>query len=152
MTTRHLNNIIAAGAVLTDTAKAYVTRIHTSGASWLDTTAKASMIEQHILLGALSEMDFPFGTIVVPPGTADQMRSVATWNPTQYDRIVRETAKRCCQVLYGQIDCTVLVPMVHNGHFGLLIAKDYKIYWSDSLGWEPFRGEEKPVLEVLKDI
>jgi len=118
--------------------------------NWLLQVRNDHMMDDHILLGALSQMDFPLGTVVVPPSTSVKFISAAT----QADKTLRENilsglVDRISPLLRCSDTRTVLIPMAHERHWCLVVSSNdsslpgfssARIYWADSLGQQSPQG------------
>lgn len=126
--------------------------------TWLSEGVENGMSNETIILGALSEMRFDVGTIVVNPHTAGRILSVARNESDNCDKVIEEIG-----VIFEQLTrilgdkSKLLIPICDNveEHWGLVFvdASPGKIHWGDGLFVRPF-GKAAPhtVVDVVKSI
>jgi len=142
------------GVDVDDAVKAYVSKIKEGGSSrnsdWLRLIKTQCMMDDHILMGALSEMDFPLGTVVVPPNTAHKVLAAAEGEADE--DAIQGLTNRLKPLFTLSHETKVLIPLADERHWGMIVVSEGRIYWGDSLGWNPFGNVIGVVYKIVKRI
>lgn len=142
------------GVPITAAVSAYIGNILKTSLStdrvpiWLNLINNTGMMDEHILLGALSQLDLPYGTVVFPPQSTERMIGLLNNEET---RTIKDMASKL-KYLVDENSCTVIAPFAHNGHWGMVIVEKGNIWWGDSLNYSPFEGSKRNVVQVMEQI
>lgn len=122
--------------------------------NWLNQTRLGEMMDDHLLLGGLSELDFPLGTVVAHPNTAERILALAYSSRRDVSSRIAELATRFSHLLTRAAQSTILIPLCseQSQHWGIVIVQQRTIYWGDSLRSVPFGLQPRNVVEIVKMI
>lgn len=158
----HISDLQKLGVLVDEDIEAYVTNIvsttascsthASSSSSWMHYIREGRFMNESILLGGISEIDFPFGTIISHPNTNERILGIANNPKVDLKLRAADVSKRFSRLTSRGSQSTILVPMAHDLHWGMVIVEDQKIFWGDSLGSAPFGTASRTVLDVMKAI
>ncbi len=139
-----LQELKDAGVPESTAVSVYVNKELRSGysSSWLKHLKAGSYMDDHLIMGAVSEMDFRLGTVVTSTLTSSKIVTAACQSSN--DSAVRNIADRMKHLFMVGDDVTLIVPVAHflNGtqsrHWGAVFVKEEQVYWGDSLKCAPF--------------
>lgn len=119
--------------------------------NWILQGKSGKMMDDHLLLGGLSEMDFPLGTVVPHPNTNEKILALSkmTGNTSQN---ISELVERFRWVMSRGSSSKVVIPLADNRHWAIVVVENEKIWWGDSLNQEPFGTSTRNVLTVVQEM
>lgn len=125
---------------------------------WLSCCYPNQLSHNNQIFGAVSQMDFNLGTVVITSITVYKLMNIARIlrpNASHVDTINRIAAR--IKALFPELKCTyencnVLIPCMDQGHWALVIATNGKIYWGDSLRFRPFKQSLQVVQMLMKTV
>ena len=134
--------------------------------SWLKLKEFRKFTDDHIMYGALSEMNFPPGTFVAPSFVSEKLKDIeraredagrmqdVDWKELKKER-VRKMVQSIGPTLAGHAEVQYCVPVCTDDHWGLCIAnyssgKGY-VRWGDSLGKKDYFIETARALASVMD-
>ena len=131
----------------------YVRKVAESS-QWIDESVRiGAMMDNNIILGALSEMGFVSNTIVTPPSTSVSIMNIALKNGISEEDIEKH-AQRLKRLVSNRDHVRLIVPVAQKLHWGVVIAdvRSQKVWWGDSLNYIPFGNILEVVQKVIEKI
>lgn len=155
----HISDLSTLNVPIDGDIKNYVSKIESSAAcsssvNWLTLLKPKSMMDDHVLIGGLSELDFPYGYIISHPNTNEKIVTLAYSDVSDISSRVKELSDRYQWLLTRGSDSVILAPVcsTQEMHWGLVIVQRGAIWWADSFGYPPFGKRNRNVLHVMRDV
>lgn len=123
-----------------------------ANSTWLQYIRPKRFMNETILIGGMSELDFPFGTVISHPNTNQRLMGAVTNRNLDLSVWAAGISDRFRHLMSRGSQTNVMFPVAHNLHWGMVIVKDQKIYWSDSLRQNPFQSQGRSILDVTKAL
>lgn len=140
------------GIEITETVSAYIEHTLRSGRqldlvpNWFHQMYEGKMMDDHLLLGALSAMDLPLSTVVPTPLTNEKILGLMQ----NFDNAIAKEVISKIKPLMIDTEGQLIIPVAHDQHWATIIVKDKKIWWGDSLNTQPFQGVQINIVNAVK--
>ncbi len=119
--------------------------------SWFKDLKSGSYIDDHLIRGAVSEMDLCMEPVVTSTLTSSKIMSAAC--PISNDSVVQKIANRM-KLLFMAGDYVMLIAHFINGtqnsHWRAVLAKKEQVYWGDCPKCAPFASVLETVIKIMK--
>ena len=148
--------LVRIGVSITPGISIYLSKILRSGIdqSWLKYARQGQFIDDHIMVGALSEMTWKVGTLIATPDVTAHIHAAA--NLRDADRRstkINEISNMIRRNFMSSNDITFLVPISLSSHWGICIARVCSgrgtVAWGDGKNWKTIFA---PVLSAVTDV
>lgn len=108
--------------------------------------------ERNNFLGGLSEIYFPFGTIISPPNTNERILRIGTNGKAYLNVWATYISKLFARLTSRRAHSKMLVSMALKLHWGIAILEYQKQFGSESITSKTFGTRSQNVLEVKKYV
>lgn len=157
MISAFISDLCNLGDYIDDNIETYVMNVvATQGGSWVSIWIQQirprEMMDDHILMGVLSEMDFLLGTVICHPNTAQKICELSFNAAADIGQNTEEISARFRHFLTKGSNSTILVPLCSSTlvQWGMLIVQGKDVVWADTLAFQSFGGRRMNVLEIVK--
>ena len=122
--------------------------------NWHSQIWSEKMMDDHLLMGGLSGLDFPTNTIIVTPHTCERIQELACSESRDISDEIADLTGRFRWFVGVSSATTVLLPICSRAHmhWGMVVVQNGTITWGDSLGFKPFGGTKWDVAQIVKLI
>ncbi len=123
------NGLQPLGVTITQAVPIYLEKILRNSLedSWLKYARSGKFIDDHIMIGGLSEMTWSFGTLVATPSVALKVRVASTQQGTGRRNTLNAISGMIQRKFMMPQNVTFVAPLVFNNHWGVCIAKSISI-------------------------
>lgn len=121
---------------------------------WLLHTREGEWCDEHLMMGALSEMTFQFGTLIATPVLVQLVkRAINATTVDQRRNIIGSIRGKIEKHFADQENACFIVPITVQNHWGVIVArvrgKKGNVAWGDGLNWKRLFT---PYIETVHDV
>lgn len=132
------------GVPETDGVHAYLQKVLRDGnleSGWLIHTKEGRWCDEHLMMGAMSELEFRFGTLVATPNVVQLVKQATiARNPDRKQGFIESIKDRIEKHFTDQENACFIVPITVENHWGVIIARVREgngiVSWGDGLNWK----------------